>query len=199
MTNSNLFILVRSLGKNGSENQKRRVRGLCHSGFDIPSSFVIRASSFFSQFLPFPLSVIALLLSSAVIPMRGEPPPLEYNRTVHAPSRLSATMTVTGQPIEYPRTGRPQVTMLLVEIPPGAETGWHKHPVPCCAYVLSGAVTVELKDGKSYTVKAGQAFAETVDTLHNGKNTGSGTVKILMTAIGELSTPVTVRPAAPGK
>jgi quercetin dioxygenase-like cupin family protein len=124
----------------------------------------------------------------------AEPVPVEYNRTVHATPLLSATTTASGQPIEYPRTDKPLVTMLLVEIPPGAETGWHKHPVPCYAYILSGSVTVELEGGRSNTFHAGQAFAETVNTMHNGKNTGTEPVKIVMTAIGEQKEPIVIRP-----
>jgi quercetin dioxygenase-like cupin family protein len=129
--------------------------------------------------------------------LHAEPTATEYNRTVHATPLLSATTTASGQPIEYPRTDKPLVTMLMVEIPPGAETGWHKHPVPCYAYILSGAVTVELENGKSYSFHAGQAFAETVNTMHNGKNTGTELVKIVMTAIGELKEPIMIRPDKP--
>lgn len=84
--------------------------------------------------------------------------------------------------------------MLLVELPPGAETGWHTHPMPCCAYILSGQITVEVRDRKGHSTKhtyrAGQAIAETVNTLHNGKNTGKTPVRILMTVVGVKDVPV---------
>jgi len=137
------------------------------------------------------LSSLAALLALGTL-LRAEPPATEYNRTILVTPLLSATNTVTGQPVKYPKTDKPLVTMLLVEIPPGAETGWHKHPFPCYAYVLSGSVTVELKNGKSYTVHAGQAFAETVNTPHNGKNTGTETTKIIATTIGEANRPITI-------
>ncbi|MEI8343125.1 MAG: cupin domain-containing protein [Verrucomicrobiota bacterium] len=145
-----------------------------------------------TNFLKGFLLLFALLAPASFL--RAEPSPVEYNRTVHATPLLSATTTASGQPIEYPKTDKPQVTMLLVEIPPGAETGWHKHPVPCYAYILSGSVMVELENGKSYSFHAGQAFAETVNTLHNGKNTGTEPVKIVMTAIGEEKEPIVIRP-----
>jgi len=126
--------------------------------------------------------------------LRAEPPLSEYNRAVHAVPLLSTTTTASGQLIEYPKTDKPLVTMLMVEIPPGAETGWHKHPVPCYAYILSGSVTVELENGINYTLHAGQAFAETVNMMHNGKNTGTDPVKILMTATGEQKVPIVIRP-----
>jgi quercetin dioxygenase-like cupin family protein len=60
--------------------------------------------------------------------------------------------------------------MLRVEIPPGRETRWHTHPVPGFAYVISGTLTVALKDGRQLRFTASQSLAESVDVLHDGKN-----------------------------
>ena len=46
--------------------------------------------------------------------------------------------TALGQPVAYPVTDSAEVTAVEVEIPPGGETGWHRHPFPGYAYVLSG-------------------------------------------------------------
>lgn len=51
-----------------------------------------------------------------------------------------------------------------------SETGWHLHPAPSFAFVLEGALAVQLKDGQIKKLKAGEAFAEVVDVLHNGRN-----------------------------
>jgi quercetin dioxygenase-like cupin family protein len=69
-----------------------------------------------------------------------------------------------------PLSGIPDVTMLRVEIPPGRETGWHTHPVPSFAYVISGTLTVASKDGRQLRFSATQGLAESVDVLHDGKN-----------------------------
>jgi hypothetical protein len=50
---------------------------------------------------------------------------------------LQTTLNSLGQPIAYPREGTPEVTALLVEMAPGEETGWHRHPVPLLGYASS--------------------------------------------------------------
>ena len=119
--------------------------------------------------------------------------PKEYAKGVVARTVLITGTTASGAPIVYPRTDSPEVKVLVVDLPPGSETGWHRHPLPAIAYVLSGSVTVELENGKRYTVHAGEAFAEVVNTLHNGHNTGPEPTRILMTVIGQKGVPVTER------
>ncbi|MDB6152717.1 MAG: hypothetical protein JWL90_1170 [Chthoniobacteraceae bacterium] len=131
-----------------------------------------------------------LLPFSLATALFAAPEAAEYAPAVRVEPLLQTTVTANGMPIRYPNTDSPEVKMLLVEIPPGAETGWHKHPMPCYAYMLAGTVTVELEAGKKNTFTAGQAFVETVDTLHNGKNLGTELVKILMVVTGEKGKPV---------
>ena len=121
--------------------------------------------------------------------------PKEYAKGVVAKQVLVTGTTANGSPIVYPKTDTPEVKVLVVDIPPGAETGWHRHPVQCVAYVLTGTVTVELENGKHYTAHAGEAFAEVVNTLHNGHNDGTEPVRIIMTVIGQKGVPVTVAKA----
>ena len=132
---------------------------------------------------------VALVVLSA--PCFAAPENGEYAKAIVVTPLLKTSTTASGQAIEYPKTTSPEVRVLLVEIPPGAETGWHKHPMPCYAYILSGSVTVELENGKRTTFGAGQAFAETVNTLHNGRNTGTTPVRIVMTATSEKGAPTT--------
>jgi len=115
----------------------------------------------------------------------------EYTKTITVASLLATGTTASGQPIVYPKTDAPEVRTLLVEIPAGAETGWHRHPMPAYAYMLSGSVTVELENGTRYTFHAGEAFAETVGVLHNGKNTGTEPARILMTVTSQKGVPTT--------
>lgn len=114
----------------------------------------------------------------------------DYSSDVKVTPLLRTSNTVTGQPIQYPRTGRPQITMLMVEIPPGKQTGWHIHRMPMSAYILSGTLKVEFRGGKSATYKSGQAIAEALNTPHNGVNIGRDTVRILVTVFGEKGIPV---------
>ena len=104
-----------------------------------------------------------------------------------------ASITADGRKMEYLKTDKPEVTALLVELPPGGETGWHLHPVPVYAYVLSGVLTAETENGQRRDYKEGEAIFETVDTPHNGRNLGKIPVKLIVFYTGEEGKPVTVR------
>jgi quercetin dioxygenase-like cupin family protein len=128
----------------------------------------------------------------AVQPATPSGPLKQYDRAIKVEPLLVSSSTANGAPIVYPRTDRPEVRILQIEVPPGAETGWHRHPSPCYGYVISGSLTVELEDGTKMTYKAGQALAEVVNTLHNGKNTGAETAKLIMVVTGEKGSPTAV-------
>jgi quercetin dioxygenase-like cupin family protein len=116
-----------------------------------------------------------------------------YKKQVQTTPLLRTTTTSAGQPIVYPETADPEVTAILVEIPAGAETGWHKHPFPCYAYVLSGEIFIDVQGGATNHFKAGEAFAESVNIFHNGRNPGSVPVRLVMFVAGEKGEPFTVR------
>lgn len=116
-----------------------------------------------------------------------------YQAQIRVQPLLRTTTTTAGQPVVYPSTENPEVTAVLVEIPSGAQTGWHKHPFPCYAYILSGALTVEMEGGKSHHFQAGDALVESVNVLHNGKNTGTEPVKLVMFVTGEKEKPFTIK------
>jgi len=104
-----------------------------------------------------------------------------------------ATITADGRKMEYLKTDKPEVTALLVELRPGNETGWHVHPVPVYAYVLSGVLTAEMGNGERRDYKEGEAIFEAVNTPHNGKNLGKIPVELMVFYTGEEGKPVTVR------
>jgi quercetin dioxygenase-like cupin family protein len=102
----------------------------------------------------------------------------EYSGGIQAKVILKTKNMSNGQPIAYLRTDNAEVTAMTVEIPPGAETGWHTHPVPVYAYVLSGSLTVEVAGRAASVFQAGDAIIEVVNTGHCGKNTGHVPVKL---------------------
>jgi quercetin dioxygenase-like cupin family protein len=139
-------------------------------------------------------ATILILMILATAPARAQTTEAEgYKKQVQITPLLRATTTSAGQPIVYPNTADPEVTAVLVEIPGGAETGWHKHPYPCYAYVLSGEIFVEVQGGTINQFTAGQAFAESVNTFHNGRNSGPEPVRLVMFVTGEKGEPFTVR------
>jgi quercetin dioxygenase-like cupin family protein len=117
----------------------------------------------------------------------------EYKQDVKVAQLLKSMTTTIGQPIEYSKIKKPEVTALKVEIPPGKETGWHKHPHPGYAYILRGTVTLEIEGNKQFRFEQGSTFIETVNTLHNGKNLGKEPVTIIVFFTTEAGQPYTVR------
>jgi quercetin dioxygenase-like cupin family protein len=125
----------------------------------------------------------------------AQEPARGYSQEIKVNQLMRTTTDAAGQPLVYPQTDQPQLTGVMVEIPPGAQTGWHKHPYPCVAYILSGSLTVEMEGGTVHQVTAGQALAESVNVMHNGKNTGTEPVKLVMFVMGEKEKPFTIKAA----
>lgn len=145
----------------------------------------------------FALAQIIVLASLIAVAIGNAASDSAYHEAIRVTTLTKITTTSSGDPIAYPQIDDPEVTALLVEIPPGAETGWHEHPVPCYAYIIAGTVTVEMKDGTTKDFSAGEAFAEMVNRLHNGRNLGPKTVRLVMFATGEKGASFTVRPPNP--
>ena len=107
---------------------------------------------------------------------------------------MHGSTTIGGQKIEYPKTGNAEIASVMVEIPPGKESGRHMHPAPTYVYVLEGTLTVEFEDGARQSFKAGSGFLEGMNTWHNAKNLGETTAKILVVFAGEEGKPNMIRP-----
>lgn len=67
----------------------------------------------------------------------------------------------------YPNS-RPELTVLKITVPAHYELNWHTHPMPTVAYIVSGEITVEEKNGTRQRFSAGQVIPETVNTIHRG-------------------------------
>jgi quercetin dioxygenase-like cupin family protein len=63
-----------------------------------------------------------------------------------------------------------EMNVWVADIAPGAQTGRHSHPTPRFVYVSEGAVVLELDGRSSQMFKAGEAFAEIPNAIHNLKN-----------------------------
>lgn len=104
---------------------------------------------------------------------------------------LQTTSTWNGTALQYPE-GEAKITALRIEIEPGGETGWHHHPVPSFAYILQGTLEVTLESGESERISEGQAVAEVVDTIHNGRNIGDEPVILVVFYTGAVGKDLTV-------
>ncbi len=59
-----------------------------------------------------------------------------------------------------------EVTMIMVEYPPGSVDPVHRHDAQAFVYVLEGAIQMQVKGGKLVTLKPGQTFYEGPDDVH---------------------------------
>jgi quercetin dioxygenase-like cupin family protein len=105
---------------------------------------------------------------------------------------LSTSKTVMDEPIVYPQGAPAKLTTGIVTMPPGAETGWHTHGVPLTGLILEGELTVDYGDKGKRAYKEGQSLAEAINIPHNGKNTGSGPMRLFVVYIGAEGFPTSI-------
>jgi len=67
----------------------------------------------------------------------------------------------------YP-DGTPELTVLKLTIRANTSLPWHKHPMPVAAYLVSGKLTIEKKNGEKKSFAAGQVLAEAMEQVHRG-------------------------------
>ena len=111
---------------------------------------------------------------------------------VKATVLLRSTQTASKMPFEYPKSGKPELVAVLVEIEPGGRSTLHQHPVPIVVYVLEGTLTLQAQDGAAQEYKTGEAFVEDVNLLHQGFNRASTPVKVLAVAVSQEGKPATI-------
>ena len=138
-----------------------------------------------------PFGVFILLILAATTAWSQERP------MVKAATLLKTTTTITGQKLEYPGNN-PEVTATLVEIPPGADVGWHKHPNIRYVFVLDGTLTIELENGTRREFSPGMIFVEALGTRHHGINAGAAPAKVLFIDHAEEGQSNMVGTGAPG-
>ena len=125
------------------------------------------------------LSAMALAPSISVVPL------------------LETTKTVAGETIVYPVGAPAKITASIINVPPGAATGWHKHGVPLSGMIMEGELTVDYGPKGKRTYKEGEAFAEAINVTHQGTNTGTGTTKLLAVYLGAEGLPTSMPEKAP--
>ena len=107
---------------------------------------------------------------------------------------FKASTTAAGGPIAYPRTDSAEISAVVVDMQPGADSGPHLHPVPAFIYMLSGAIEVKTEGAETHQYKAGEALVEAVNAWHSVKNIGEGHAKFLVVFTGVKNEPTSKRP-----
>jgi quercetin dioxygenase-like cupin family protein len=125
------------------------------------------------------LALLAVLLITPALAEDATPPAYQNLLT----PLLQSGTDVLGDPLAYP-AGAPDVTAAIVTVPPGGQTGLHRHEVPLFAYILEGELTVDYGEKGKRTYRAGEAVLEAQNWPHNGTNTGSVPMKLLAVYMG---------------
>ena len=81
-----------------------------------------------------------------------------------------------------------EAVMGIAELPAGVSSGKHRHYGIELGYVLEGTVVVEHEGHEPLTRTAGETFVN--DGVHNARNTGAGTAKILAVYVVEKGKPL---------
>jgi quercetin dioxygenase-like cupin family protein len=106
---------------------------------------------------------------------------------------LQTTHSWDGTPYAGYVSGQPEITILKIAIPANTALDWHQHPMINAAYVLSGQITLEKKEtGERMVFHAGQALAESVNTVHRGFTTDQP-VELIVFYAGAVGLPLSIK------
>jgi quercetin dioxygenase-like cupin family protein len=134
-----------------------------------------------------------IVLSSLLWRIAGSSEAHARDSQVRVEQLLQTTHSWDGA--EYTRyvTGRPQITILRISIPPNTALDWHEHPMISAGYVLSGQITLEIKGTRERkTLRAGEALAESVNTIHRGY-TAYQPVELVVFYAGTMGLPLSIK------
>ena len=84
-----------------------------------------------------------------------------------------------------------EIAQTLVEIPEGVASGRHNHPGPEVGYIVRGDVAMEFDDRPTLTLRTGDPFMIPPGAIHNARNIGTVTTKMLSTFVFDETQPLT--------
>jgi quercetin dioxygenase-like cupin family protein len=82
------------------------------------------------------------------------------------------------------------IDQTLVQIPEGAASGRHSHPGPEVGYIVRGDVAMEFDDRPTLTLHTGDPFMIPTGAIHNARNIGTVTTKMLSTYLVDEAQPL---------
>ncbi|AZS52020.1 hypothetical protein DM558_15120 [Entomomonas moraniae] len=124
--------------------------------------------------------IIGLLISTFTLPILAKTietpggPPQTTTEVI-----LKTTKSWDNVPYKNYPIGNPELIVMTYHIPAHSALPWHKHFVPNAAYVASGILTVEEKDGSKKVFTKGQVVPEMVGPIHRGV-TGNEPVELVV-------------------
>ena len=84
-----------------------------------------------------------------------------------------------------------EIVQSLAEIPEGVASGWHSHPGgPEVGYIVRDDVAMEFDDRPTLTLRTGDPFMIPPGVIHNARNIGIVTTKVLSTYVVDEAQPL---------
>jgi quercetin dioxygenase-like cupin family protein len=84
-----------------------------------------------------------------------------------------------------------EIAQTLVEIPEGVASGRHCHPGgPEVGYIVRGDVAMDFDDRPTLTLRTGDPFMIPQGVIHNARNIGTVTTKMLSTYVVDEAQPL---------
>jgi len=117
----------------------------------------------------------------------------QYNNSVQSIQLVKSSASWDGQPLPAYKTGRPEITILRITIPPNHTLPMHKHPIINAGVLLKGELTVITESGGILHLKPYDPIVEVVDTWHYGRNEGDEPAEIIVFYAGEKGEPITIK------
>jgi len=84
-----------------------------------------------------------------------------------------------------------EIVQTLVEIPEAIASGRHSHPGPEVGYIVRGDVAMEFDNRPTLTLRTGDPFHIPPGVIHNARNIGTVTTKMLSTYVVDETKPLT--------
>ena len=88
-----------------------------------------------------------------------------------------------------------EIVQAIAEFPPGASSGWHRHPGIEVAYVLEGTIVMQMPGHPDTTLVAGNSMLNV--GAHSARNAGTGIARVLATYVVEKGKPLAEPVPAP--
>ncbi|HZF59490.1 MAG TPA: cupin domain-containing protein [Rubrobacter sp.] len=83
-----------------------------------------------------------------------------------------------------------EVVQSLAEIPEGVASGRHSHPGPEVGYIVRADVAMEFDERPVLTLRTGDPFMIPPGVVHNARNIGTVTTKMLSTYVVDEAHPL---------
>ena len=96
-----------------------------------------------------------------------------------------------GDSFKFPR-GQAEMKLEKITAQPGFKTPLHLHPQPGIVYIQKGTLYCETTNAQSLTVKAGESFASSQDSIHYCKNNSNEEMLVFVASAGAKEKKTTV-------